>query len=534
MQIGFAAVVALLLIVATVEYRSLGASTNSARWVHHTGDVLEHLALLRTAAENIESGYLDFALTGDDAFLQLSRTRISLLESEQSVLRTLAADNPVQQRRLGVIADLEQRIAQLSDTIVRIRKTEGVAPAVDVIRKGQGDPVLDEFRAIAGDMQAEERRLLHERADTEERRHHQTTNALMLGSALAIFIAILSGWLVLRDRAQRWATEDELRSLNRLYAMVSGINALGIKLRDRDELFRDACRIAVQQGEFVMAWIGVVDHFQKKIVPIAWAGVDDQTMGTIRAHFSTSAGSLDGTTLAARASRGLTAIVANDVQNDRSLAFGTMHARAGVRSIAVLPLVIASKAIGVFALYTNKPEFFDTAGLLLLTELASNVAFAIDHLQKQERLDRFAYYDDLTGLANRSLFIDRVTQHMLSATAGGHKLAVFLIDLERFKKFNDSLGRPAGDALLKQVAEWLALNSGNVNLLARVGADQFAMVMPEVTYEADVLRLLEKRIAGFMNQPFRVNDAVYRIAAKVGVVLFPDDGTDADTLFKNA
>jgi diguanylate cyclase (GGDEF)-like protein len=185
-------------------------------------------------------------------------------------------------------------------------------------------------------------------------------------------------------------------------------------------------------------------------------------------------------------------------------------------------------------LYTSKPEFFDATGMLLLTELAANVAFAIGYIEKQERLDRFAYYDALTGLANRSLFIDRLTQHVGSAAAAGHQLAVFLIDLERFSKFNDSLGRPAGDALLKQVTEWLAQASGNINLLSRVGADQFALVMPKVTYEAGVLSFLEIRIAAFLNYPFRVNNVVYRIAAKIGVALYPDDGADADTLFKNA
>jgi diguanylate cyclase (GGDEF)-like protein len=169
-----------------------------------------------------------------------------------------------------------------------------------------------------------------------------------------------------------------------------------------------------------------------------------------------------------------------------------------------------------------------------LTELAGNIAFAIDHIEKQERLDHFAYYDALTGLANRSLFLDRVTQHMHSAASSGHKLAVFLIDLERFKKFNDSLGQPAGDALLKQVAEWLAQNAGNVNVLARAEADHFAVVLPEVQHEADVARLLEKTIATFMNHPFSLNDVVYRLAAKVGVALFPDDGTDAHTVFKHA
>jgi diguanylate cyclase (GGDEF)-like protein len=94
----------------------------------------------------------------------------------------------------------------------------------------------------------------------------------------------------------------------------------------------------------------------------------------------------------------------------------------------------------------------------------------------------------LTGLANRSLFLDRVTQHMHGAAEGGHKLAVILIDLERFRKINDTLGRPAGDELLNQVAVWLVQNVGNVNLLARVGEDHFGVVLPEVAYESDVVR----------------------------------------------
>jgi diguanylate cyclase (GGDEF)-like protein len=533
-QLGFAAIVALLLIVDLVAFRSVIGAAESARWVRHTGQVLEHLGVLRPAVEATESDYRDFAVSGDDAFLQAAAERTALLNSEQVTLRALTADNARQQQRLTDIAELVQRVVHRGETIAQLRRAQGIEAALDGIRKRQNDPVLEQFRAVASAMQDEERQLLHQRDANEARRAGQSEIALILGSGLAILIAALSGWTVLRDQAERKKAQDELTRLNRLYAMVSGINALGVQVRDRDALFSNACRIAVERGEFVMAWIGMVDRSTKKIVPMAWTGADDRTMAAIRTYLSTAAGSLQGTTLGARAIRDMAPVIANDVQRDESLAFGRMHAEAGVRSIAVLPLVVSGKAVGIFALYTSKPEFFDAAGISLLTELAGNVAFAIDHIEKQERLDRFAYYDELTGLANRNLFIDRLTQHMLSASGSGHKLAVFLIDLERFKKFNDSLGRAAGDSLLKLVAEWLAQSSGNVNLLARVGADQFAMVLPEVTYEAEVLRLLEKRIAGFMSHAFRVNDVVYRIAAKVGIVLYPEDGTDADTLFKNA
>jgi diguanylate cyclase (GGDEF)-like protein len=123
---------------------------------------------------------------------------------------------------------------------------------------------------------------------------------------------------------------------------------------------------------------------------------------------------------------------------------------------------------------------------------------------------------------------------MRSAVSGGHKLALFVIDLERFKNINDTLGQSAGDALLRQVAEWLTCNVRDANLLARIGADHFALVLPEVAQEGDVARLLEKTMDAFLDHPFRLNDTVFRIAAKFGVALFPDDGANADTLFKHA
>jgi diguanylate cyclase (GGDEF)-like protein len=534
MQLGFAAVVALLLVVSLVAYRSVVVSTDSARWIQHSGQVLEHLTALRLAMENVESEYLDYALSGDDTYLQLSRARLSMVDKEQSALRVMTADNPGQQHRLGVISELAQRITRLGDTIEGLRRTQSVAAAIGLIRNGQGDPVLDEFRSATGDMQNEERRLLHERNGSEERRNRQSKTALIVASLLATLIAAASGWIVLRDQKQRQHAEVELRRLNRLYGMVSGINALAIRVRDRDDLFRNFCRIAVEQGKFLMAWIGVIDRASNKLVPMSWAGFDEKSMIAIRALFASTEGGLQGKTLAARTIREKTPVIVNNVQNDKHIVFGQMHADAGVRSIAMLPLLSADKVTGVFVLYTSNPEFFDAAGMKLLAELAGNVAFAMDYIEKQERIDRYAYYDALTGLANRSLFLDRVTQHISAAAAAGHKLAVFVFDLERFKNFNDSLGRPAGDALLVQVAEWLAQKSGNVSLTARVGPDQFAVVMPLVTYEGDVLAMLERTVAAFLSHPFRVNDIVYRIAAKVGVVMFPDDGADADTLFKNA
>jgi diguanylate cyclase (GGDEF)-like protein len=533
-QAVFGAVMAVLLVVGTVAYRSVLASSESAQWAQHTYEVLEHLANLRLRADNIENGYRDFALSGTDAFLQRARTNALLADSEQRALRALTADNPHQQSRLGIVADLLQRMTERGDTIVRSRRTPDAEDTATLLRGAQDDPLMDAFRVAARDMEAEEQQLLRERKSAAASRYRDAQVALIVGSSLTLLIAVLSGWRVARDRTKRMAAEDRLRRLNRLYAMVTGISTSMVRVHDRADLFNRACQTAVEHGEFEMAWIAVVDPNENRIVPVAWAGHDEPAMSAIRGHFSSSEGTLEGNTMAARAIRDRAAVVSNDVKHDESLIFGKMHAQSGVRSIAVLPLIVSDNPIGVLALYTSKPEFFDVAGLQLLTELAGNVAFAVDHLERQERLDRLSNYDTLTGLPNRRSFLERVAQYMLSAADDGHKMAVFLIDLERFKKLNDSLGRSAGDALLKQVAEWLAQNVESVNHVARLDADHFAVVLPKVMYESNVARVLEKTIAAFMKHEFRLNGAVYRTAAKIGVAVFPDDGADADALFNNA
>src|SRR5882757_1432295 len=248
MQFGFGVVVAVLLVVCIVAYHSVIASTMSARWAQHTHEVLEHLADLRSATENTESGYRDFAFSNDDAFLQLSADSMSLVNREQKTLRALTADNPLQQRRLGIVGDLIQGMTERGETLVRLRRTGGPETAADVLRNAQGDPILDEFHTVVRDMESEEHRLLVERNIDTELRYRQTKTAIVVGSVLALLIATVSGWMVPRDYTERLEAQDNLRRLNRLYAMVSGINALMVRVSDRDELFSDSCRIAVEHG----------------------------------------------------------------------------------------------------------------------------------------------------------------------------------------------------------------------------------------------------------------------------------------------
>ncbi|MEO9038948.1 MAG: diguanylate cyclase, partial [Gallionella sp.] len=336
----------------------------------------------------------------------------------------------------------------------------------------------------------------------------------------------------IRNIAERKAVEARIKYLSRVHAVLSGINTLIVRVQSRDELFSEACRVALEAGGFIMSMLVTLDLVTMKLDPVASAGKDEKLLTVINHHLASS--DTASNTMIALAIRDKLPVVANDSVNDPRALFGKHYADAGIRSFVVLPLIVAGEAVGAISLYAGEIDFFHEEELKLLTELAGDIAFAIDHLDKQEQLNYLAYYDELTGLANRSLFLDRLSQYMRSATKGGHQMCIGLIDLERFKNINDSLGRPVGDELLKQVAKCLINKVSDASLLAHIDADHFAVVLPEVRSDGNLVRLVENLLEAFLSHTFLLNDTALRIGIKAGIALFPDDGTDADTLFKNA
>jgi diguanylate cyclase (GGDEF)-like protein/PAS domain S-box-containing protein len=336
--------------------------------------------------------------------------------------------------------------------------------------------------------------------------------------------------VLVRDITARKEAEQRIAYLNRVHAVLSGINSLIVRVRDRDELFTGACRIAVEQGAMAMAWIGMVDKNTNKLMTVATAGMDDSFRAAITRWHSAVSIDSPGDSLTARAIRDKKICVSENMTSELI----EHQAKHGIQSFAIFPLIVADEAAGAIALFARERGFFHEEEQRLLTELAGDVAFAVRQIEKQERLDYLAYYDVLTGLANRNLFLERAEQQLRAASSAGHNMALCLVDLERFKNINDSLGRVAGDSLLRQVANWLTSHTGDANIVARIDADRFAMVIPEVTDEAQIARIIEKTTAEFLNHSFHLNDTAYRVAAKIGVAVFPHDGGDADTLLKHA
>ena len=348
-------------------------------------------------------------------------------------------------------------------------------------------------------------------------------------------------WMIVtlvRDITQAKQAQNRITYLNRVYAMLSGINTLIVRVRKRDELFDTACQIAVGTGGFPMAMIAMVDRKLMRLVPVASVGMPADILQGLKSRFASSdtmpSGPAPGQTMAERAVSEKRAIINNDLQADQSPIYAKQALAAGIRAMAMLPITVSGEGVGVLALYAREVDFFHDEELKLLMELTNDIGFALDHAAKQDRLDYLAYYDVLTGLANQTLFLERVAQYMRSAVSNGNQVAVQLIDVERFKNINDSLGQNAGDSLLRQVGQWITRVAGDVNLVARIGSDRFAVVRPILRNGESICALIESRLGELSDHPFHLDDAVVRISAKVGAAVFPNDGNDAETLFKHA
>jgi diguanylate cyclase (GGDEF)-like protein/PAS domain S-box-containing protein len=335
------------------------------------------------------------------------------------------------------------------------------------------------------------------------------------------------------DITERKAAEREVRALNRIYALLSGVNTLIVRVSDRDALFRDACRLAVEAGQFKFAWIGLLDAGAGQVTPRAWmAGTDARPAET---GTPAPALALAQQPLLARAIATRTQVVSEEAQD----AIGSLAAwhdpDFACRAAAVLPLVVEGAVAGVLVLFAAEEEFFNAAERRLLDELAGDVAFAMAHLDKSERIRYLASYDEATGLPNRSLFEARLRERLAGEVSEASALAVYLIDVDRFRNVNDSLGRAAGDALIRQLGERLLSFAGSATQLARIGSNQFGVFFAETSNEGEIGRLAIDLLGACFDAPYAIAGGTeLRVAGKAGVAVAPADGHDSEVLLRNA
>src|SRR6185295_10449680 len=151
----------------------------------------------------------------------------------------------------------------------------------------------------------------------------------------------------------------------------------------------------------------------------------------------------------------------------------------------------------------------------------------------EERIEYQAYHDSLTGLPNRLLLMDRLTQALVHAHRHQRRLAVLFLDVDHFKLVNDTLGHAGGDRLLRSVAERLGACVRADDTVARVGGDEFMVLFADLQRSDHAPRMAEKVLQA-LEHPFTIEGEAIYVTASIGVALYPEDGDESDVLMRNA
>ena len=187
---------------------------------------------------------------------------------------------------------------------------------------------------------------------------------------------------------------------------------------------------------------------------------------------------------------------------------------------------------GTFALYYREPRGASDFHRKMVAACVHLCSLALEHEENQQQIHQLAFYDSLTGLANRNLFKDRANRLISQIKPGMSSIAFIFLDLDRFKTVNDSLGHNTGDLLLKKIAKRLLLCIKPDDTLARLGGDEFLILVPD-TNETGVQTLTEKILENIQENVF-LDGNEFQTSASIGISMAPNDATDVETLLKYA
>jgi diguanylate cyclase (GGDEF)-like protein len=211
---------------------------------------------------------------------------------------------------------------------------------------------------------------------------------------------------------------------------------------------------------------------------------------------------------------------------------GLPEGHAQVIRELVAPVLRDEKVVAILGV-GNKPVDYTQEDVDIVAYLADVTWQIVEQKRAEETITRMAYHDPLTGLPNRMLFNDRLNLAMPSARRRQERLALMMMDLDGFKEVNDTLGHEVGDRLLQLVAERLTSLVRESDTVARIGGDEFSLLLPGVADIEDAATAADKIVRGF-DRAFVLDGHELRVTTSVGIALYPEDGEDAGSLMRHA
>jgi diguanylate cyclase (GGDEF)-like protein len=229
-------------------------------------------------------------------------------------------------------------------------------------------------------------------------------------------------------------------------------------------------------------------------------------------------------------------VVVNDIlKSDYGDNFIELAQSVNIRACWSQPIINSqNEVLGTFAIFHTSPTIPKSSELVSIEQYANLVMLMIERYRDDTKIQQLAFYDPLTGLPNRRLMSERLRYGIEFGRREGKRMALLMMDLDKFKAVNDNFGHSAGDELLKQVAQRIQHRLRDVDTVARLGGDEFIILLKDIVHVDDAARVAEL-IVQDLSQPFQLaqSDNVH-IGASIGISLYPEHGEDPELLIDHA
>ena len=320
-------------------------------------------------------------------------------------------------------------------------------------------------------------------------------------------------------RLVRRSQEQQISRLTGVLRMLSGINGAVVRISDRTELLREACRLSVTVGGYPAAFVGLHQAKTQRLESVAHQGADPLIVHTL-CELLESRMAHDGQS--------------RNKARDTTAPFTCQDAGATHTAVIGLPLVVDKTVVGVLGVCPRDHGVIPEEEFVMLREVAANLSFALQYLRQDSRVRLLSYFDVLTGLAKRALFCDRLSRTLRESTRSHSRCAVAVFDIQNLSAINDSFGRHSGDQLLQLLADRLKRRFEDTEHLAHFGGGTFALFQRIERSPAVGVEALNEQLDQLFAEPFSLQGKDVPVAARSGIALHPDDGDDLDSLVNRA
>ena len=507
---------------------------SDVQWVSHTHATIEQVTLLHSRIRDLESMQRGYVLTGQVDYLAQFRSGEPEIGTRAQQILELVVDNPSQSKRARELAKLSAERVAISDRVIGVYQTEGFESAQREIVGNHGKLVMKQIGQLVQTIQTEERRLLAAREVSSSTSAAALQWAAVLGIGLSLALIGLVFALMLREnRVRRQAEQLAASSTLQLADSVEELRIASARLHElrRSASMLQSCRSTDEAME-------IARQSFARLFPESGGGIyltrASQNLTELRSEW----GRPPAPSAPVMAPNDCWAVRRGQVYSVADHTQGTLCSHvvapdsAAPFSTCCIPLVARGETFGLVHLCgAGEAAVADAELVLAATE---QLSLALSNLQLQETLRVQSIRDPLTGLYNRRYLEESLERELARCARRSQPIAVLMLDLDHFKRFNDTHGHDGGDALLGQFGRLLDGVCRGEDIACRYGGEEFILILPEAGIDAARQRAEDIRSSVGELQVTHLRRPLGPVSCSIGVAAFPQHADAADALVQSA